>query len=130
MCEAGYNVAGFRVCVCWLPIIRRATSFINPPLVHSVAVFTCLAIGPVNTNPTYNLIPKNEIIWHIQPPAGAYQQCREDQRAKSALADVIGNAVHVMRIATGRSRTISRRPNQRVRTRPPWRSGAGREGAG
>src|SRR5260370_32067312 len=102
MFEAGYNLAGFRLCVCRLPIIRRATSFINPPLVHAVAVFTCPAIGPVNTNPTYNLIPKNEIIWHIPSPAAAYPQCREDQRAKSALADVIGNALHAMRIPTGR----------------------------
>ena len=40
--------------------------FINPPLVHALAVFTCRTIGPVNTNPTYNLIPKNQIIWHIR----------------------------------------------------------------
>src|SRR5260370_41303692 len=99
MCEAGYNVAGFRVCVCWLPIIRRATSFINPPLVPAVAVFTCLAIGPVNTNPTYNPIPTNEIIWHLQSPAGAYQQCPEAQRGTSALADVSGDAGPVVRIA-------------------------------
>jgi hypothetical protein len=66
MFEAGYNLTGFRVCVCWLPIRGRAMFFINPPLVHALAVFTCRTIGPVNTNPTYNLIPKNEIIWHIR----------------------------------------------------------------
>ena len=66
MFEAGYNLAGFHACVRWLPIVGSTKSFINPPLAHALAVFTCPAIGPVNTNPTYNLIPKNEIIRHIR----------------------------------------------------------------
>src|SRR5580704_10898750 len=71
MFEAGYNLTGFRVCVRWLPIRGRDTSLANSPLVHALAVLTCSAIGPVNTNPAYNLIPKNEIIWHIQSPTFA-----------------------------------------------------------
>jgi hypothetical protein len=79
MFEAGYNLTGFRVCVRWLPIRGRGTSFINSPLVHALAVLAYLAIGPVNTNPTYNLIPKNEIIWHIQSPTFAEAGGNEDR---------------------------------------------------
>ena len=60
MFEAGDDLAGFRVCVRWLPIGGRATFFIDPPLAHALAVFTCLAIGPVNTNPTHKLIQKTK----------------------------------------------------------------------
>ena len=102
MFEAGYNLAGFRVCVRWLPIRGNITPFVDTAVAHALAEFTCSAIGPVNTNPTCNFIPKNEIIWHMRSPtfayrlAGAYQQCRGDQKGEKRLADMMGNAVHVM----------------------------------
>jgi hypothetical protein len=51
-----------------------ARSFTTPLAAHALAVFTCPALGPVNTNSAYNLIPKNEIIWHWQPPIFAAKQ--------------------------------------------------------
>ena len=99
MLEGGYNLTGFRVCVSWLPSRGNVTHFTNTPVAHVLAEFTYLSIGPVNTNPTCNFIPKNEIIWHMRSPtfadrqAGAYQQCRRDQKGEKRPADVIRNGV-------------------------------------
>src|SRR5271154_4277701 len=68
MFEVRHYLRGLRVCVRWLPIKPvGGASFINPH-VSAAAVFTCPAIRPVNSNPSRNLIPKNEIIWHMESP--------------------------------------------------------------
>jgi hypothetical protein len=63
--DAGCDLAGLRVCVRWLPIegAGRHASLIDQPLVHLLAVLTNSAIGTVDTEPTYDFIPKYEIIW-------------------------------------------------------------------
>ena len=99
MFEVRYYFGGFRVCVRWLPVRGNITRLINWSVACALAEFTYLAIGPVNTNPTCNFIPKNEIIWHMRSPtfayrrAKAYQQCTGGQRGPKPLPDMIGNAV-------------------------------------
>ena len=73
MFEVHYYFGGFRVCVRWLPIKRIGGASFTNPHVSVAAVFTCAAIRPVNSNPSRNLIPKNEIIWHMQSPPCAMQ---------------------------------------------------------
>jgi hypothetical protein len=73
MFEVRYYFGGFRVGVRWLPIKRTGDASFTNPLVSVAAIFTCAAIRPVNSNPSRNLIPKNEIIWHMQSPPCAMQ---------------------------------------------------------
>jgi hypothetical protein len=73
MFEVRYYFGGFRVCIRWLPIKRIGGASFTNPHVSVAAVFTCTAIRPVNSNPSRNLIPKNEIIWHMQSPPCAMQ---------------------------------------------------------
>jgi hypothetical protein len=71
--DAGCDLAGLRVCVRWLPIEGggRHTSLIDQPLVHLLTVLTNSAIGTVDTEPTYDFIPKYKIIWHMRSPTFA-----------------------------------------------------------
>jgi len=63
--DAGRNFAGLRVRVRRLPIEVRSTPSIGLPLVHLPAVLTHSAVSPVDAEPTYDFVPKYEIIWHM-----------------------------------------------------------------
>jgi hypothetical protein len=81
--------------------------------VHLLAVLTRSAISAVDAEPTYDLIPKNEIIRHMQSPhlhyacrqTGAYQRSgsfhMQEMICALTLGMAGGYAVHGMFVVMG-----------------------------
>jgi hypothetical protein len=84
MFEGGYNLTGFRVCVRRLPIIGGLGPSGYFHTIDARPIFTRLTLGPVNTNATNVLIPKNPIIRHSQSPAFCAELTGKQQSIRNA----------------------------------------------